>query len=96
MKHDYNALALQKGRIWLEDLLEKIYIPLDKENRMSQLSSEHKHILDRANAAIATGNIAEATELMKQIPVPLGLAQAAKQALGADFVRTLVKDFHRA
>jgi hypothetical protein len=45
-------------------------------------------ILEQMNAAIAAGNVEQARELMvkTQYPVPLSVAEAAKEALGIEFL----------
>ena len=63
---------------------------------MTQLTQEQCSILRDANAAIAIGDIVKATELMCKIPVPLGLAKAAKQAFGMEFICESGFDFSEA
>jgi len=52
-----------------------------------QLTVEQEKIFDQVNAAIAADNLDEATRLTKQIPLVPEIAKAAKEALGADYLR---------
>lgn len=54
---------------------------------MTQLTLEQEKIFDQVNNAIEADNIAEATRLMKLLPVQPELAKAAKETLGADYLR---------
>jgi len=52
-----------------------------------QLTVEQEKIFDQVNAAIAADNLDEATRLTKMIPLVPEIAKAAKEALGADYLR---------
>ena len=52
-----------------------------------QLTTEQEKIFDRVNEAIAADNLDEATRLTKLIPLAPEIAKAAKEALGADYLR---------
>jgi len=54
---------------------------------MTQLTPEEEKIFDQVNDAIAADNIAEATRLMKMLPMQPELAKAAKEVLGVDYLR---------
>lgn len=51
-------------------------------------NSQKNIVLEQMNAAIAAGNVEQATELMvkAQYPLPLSVAEAAKEALGIEFL----------
>jgi hypothetical protein len=52
-----------------------------------QLTTEQEAIFDKVNEAIAANNLDEATRLTKLIPMVPEIAKAAKEALGAEYLR---------
>ena len=54
---------------------------------MYQLTPEQEKIFDRVNDAIAADDMEEVVRLMKLLPMEPELARAAKEVLGADYLR---------